>query len=57
MELKYMHLSEEAIGGTLRGGDGQDGKMRGGGGGGVMPREAATLGRKLQAERPSKPQR
>lgn len=28
-----------------------------GGGGGVMPREAATLGRKLQAERPSKPRR
>lgn len=43
--------------GHLRGGDGQDGKMRGGGGGGVMAREAATLGRKLQAERPSKPRR
>lgn len=28
-----------------------------GGGGGVMPREATTLGRKLQAERPSKPGR
>lgn len=26
-----------------------------GGGGGVMPREAARLGRKLQSERPSKP--
>lgn len=52
-----MHLSEGAIGGTLRGGDGQDGKMRGGGGGGVMPGEEATLGRRLQVERPSKPRR
>jgi hypothetical protein len=29
MELKYMHLNEGAIGGILRGGDGQDGKIRG----------------------------